>query len=605
MKLGFVKAAACVPTVEVGAPDRNRAAILKLLTSADRKKTELAAFPLDALTGASLGSMRGYSLITDGAIAALTDLAADTKELRCAAVVGLPLCIDGETVSAAAVVGKGVIAGFAADLPPERLKNRSVKIDGRDVPLCAVFNAGNRDFTFAVAFGEDFDLIESRAAALVKSGADLVINMSAGKALIDSFESRRVKIAAQSKRLACAYLYVSAGGGESVAKNVFCGDLFAAENGELLGAVEGDKSDSLYVEFDFDLVKNAKKFAGLPRPAADVSGSVTVNIESRDGDITRHTERLPFVPPSAQFDRISDIMGRGIRTRMNDAKCDKVIFGLSGGLDSTTVLLTSVKMFEKYGLDKKNIVAVTMRGPGSSDRTANNSRALIEALGVSHIDVPIIKAVEDHLEAIGHSKKDTVYENAQARERAQILLDLANKHNALMLGTGDLSETALGWSTYGGDQLAQYNPNSSLTKTLIRAMARNYCLTTSNAAAAKIINDVLNTPVSPELLAGQETEALLGPFELHDFFLYNLIGRGFSVEKVWELAAIAFRDITKKKILKYMRLFVQRFFANQFKRNAGCDGIQVTEFDLSDKVIYTEFSDRLYIQQIDALDAGK
>ncbi|MCL2061067.1 MAG: NAD(+) synthase [Firmicutes bacterium] len=601
MKHGFIKLALCTPPLTLGAPDKNAKEIMRCVKEAQKKKAELAVFGRLSLTGSSLGSMARYNQLLSGAKNALNDLVAFSKTVKTAFIVGVPINAGGAVVSCAAVISDGDLIALVGE------SSGTAVLGNKPYTLCpdAVLHTKN-GYKLSVVFEEDFDKPIPAAQRLVCGGADLIINLASSAALIDSFESRISKIKAVTDRLSCAYAYVSTGAGEAVSDNVYSGDKIAAELGAIVASFDGDSEEILYAEIDVDAVRCEKVYKGMSDDGACIEGHTCVyplSLKDSGAELTRAINRLPFVPQGAEFDRVFDIMGRGIYTRMREAGASKLILGLSGGLDSTILLLACDRMFTKYGLRNKDIIAVMMPADASSARTKNNAAKLIQLFGVTGMEIPIQDIITLHLKRIDHSDThDVVYENAQARERTQILLDLANKYNALMLGTGDLSETALGWSTFGGDQLAQYNPNSSLAKTLIRAMTRNYCLTTKNAEIARVLNDVLATPVSPELLPNQDTEVSVGPYELHDFFLYNLIGKGFSVTKVYALACRAFFDYAKKDIIKYLRIFITRFFTNQFKRNSACDGIQLSEFDLTHKIIHSEFNAEQFLTEVELIE---
>lgn len=608
MKYGFVKTALCVPPLTVGAPEDNLKAIKQSIKKAAAAGAELIAFGELALCGSTCGSMFRYQPLLAGCERALSELLRFTRSVDAAVIIGLPVELEGSVYDCTAVIRRGKLEAlipadtenaFFDSFPGGEVK--TVRLCGTDVPFGKqiIVRLPALGASLGVCVGEDFDRLDSFATECSRHGANLIVNPSASPALMYSYEKRVAKLVAASEKLNVGYAYVSTGAGESVSRTVYSGDKIIAELGALIAGESG--GDILISEIDIEAVSASRRFSKTPY--TEQWSRVTVDTESVDSAPLREFNRLPFVPAEpAELDKVMAILGRGIATRMKEIGTDKVIFGLSGGLDSTTVLVVCARAFEKLSIPLKNILAVTMSGPASGKRTQDNAARLIEALHVTGINVPISDAVIRHLNQIGHSgKKDVVYENAQARERAQILLDLANKNNALMLGTGDLSEIALGWSTYGGDQLAQYNPNSSLSKTMIRAMMRYFVLTTKNETAAQIVNDILATPISPELTDGQETEKLIGPYELHDFFLYNIVGRGCGMAKVLYLSEQAFPDMPRADIKKYLRLFVSRFFVNQFKRNFGCDGIQLSKFDLSGLVLNSDFSNEQWLKELDAI----
>ncbi|MCL2375361.1 MAG: NAD(+) synthase, partial [Firmicutes bacterium] len=531
-----------------------------------------------------LGSLKYHPQLLQAANNVLKELVAFSKSLKLAFIVSLPMFFNGSVQTVARFIQNGRLC----ELPPEKL-----------VFLCD--SDYNDSFTFSVVFGDGFNLNLANPRIYDYFDADLILNLASSPVLIDSFKDRKNKIAVLSKLLSCAYTYVSIGG--AAHETVFSGDKIVGEMGEVIAHCKNDTEDIVYAEIDMGAVTAEKR---EKTTQADYYSQARYNLRmdiGTDAEITRQFNPLPFVPEESEFARIYDIVARGIYTRMQVAKSKKIILGLSGGLDSAMTLIATEKAFRKYNLDPKDILCVMLPTINSSTRTKNNAAKLVELLGVTGIEIPIQETMDLHFKNIGHKDKtDIVYENAQARERTQILLDLANKNNALMLGTGDLSEIALGWSTYGGDQLAQYNPNSSMAKTLIRALIQYESLVASNKNLAKVLDDILGTPVSPELLANQDTEKTLGPYELHDFFLYHLIARGGKVEKVFAIAAKTFNKISKKDILAYLKLFITRFFSNQFKRTSSCDGIQLTEFDLSYKVIHSEFNGEVFLKEVERLE---
>ena len=364
---------------------------------------------------------------------------------------------------------------------------------------------------------------------------------------------------------------VGAAPGESVSKQIYsCLKAFAV-GGEIISESFDDREDTIFIKIEEPQLKAA---ATAPKK-------------------NEKTERpLPYIPLEGECNEILEIMARGIYTRIREIGCRKVILGLSGGLDSAAALLAAVKMCERYEIPLKNVIAVVMPGPASGQRTQNNAVKLATALKVTLREIPIGDAVKRHLKAIGHQIKDVVYENAQARERAQILFDLGNKENALVLGTGDLSEAALGWSTYGGDQLAQYNPNASLTKTALRKLLTHYAQN-GDEAARPIISDIVATPVSPELLDGQETEGTLGSYEVNDFYLYSLIIEKHTVAETFARAQKLF-SLPAAELKRIMKIFTSRVFKYQFKRLFGCDGARVFPYDFEDLELRSDMSAALW-----------
>ncbi len=536
--------ALCTPEIKPGAVNFNSQKIKDCISKA--KKADIIVFPRLCLTGATCGSMYAFPLLIDSALKQLNEIAKETDKT---VILGLPTVKNGNVYDSIAIIEKN---GLSIYNPP-----KGMEISGNS--LC---------YGSDVIPDIEIDGVKIRILPDIEysSGADLVIIPTVYPSFIGSTKEKINALCSIP-----AGIIVSGGKGESVSGKIMSGDKIVCING---------KQDS-YGGYDEEM------------------------IIAKIGKVKeKNAERIPpraisFTPTGDECDLAYEIMGRGITGRMHEIGTDKVILGLSGGLDSANVLVAAVLAFEKYKIDKKNIICVTMRGGASSKRTQDNAAALIEAFKVTGINVPIDSAVSLHMRSIGHEEKDVVFENAQARERTQILLDLSNKYNALMLGTGDLSEICLGWSTFGGDQLSQYNPNCSLTKTAIRSLLRFYCLSKHNKAAAKIVEDILNTPVSPELLSGQETESILGPYEVHDYFITEIVAKKLSPKAVMEEARKKF-DLSETTVKKYMTTFLSRLFRYQFKRNFGPDGVQLFPYDLTDLVIRSDFSPELWLNEINS-----
>ena len=601
MKHQFLKIALCTPKITVGAIDKNLEAIKAILKQADKQNVELAIFGMDCFAGISLGDMECYSTILNATSESLADLLKFSKTAKCCFVVGLTMRVDGVPSPVAAVIHNGKLSIVSH----HKHAQPSVVIDGEvfEINYRELFEISwqNFLFRFGITFMEAYSHKRYDTNFFSECGANLIINLGNGSTSINSFEKRKNHIAVASDNYNCAYAYVGCGNGEAVTNTIYSCDKILANMGELEFTSEDENLEMAICQLDLELSYNHSQ---LNYYSHDESPNISrIELKNTNALPTKVPNKLPFIPNTKEFDRIINIITRGIFTRKQSAKAQKLVLGLSGGLDSTIALLLMVKCFEKYNLDKKDILAVSMPANASSSRTKNNAQKLIDLLEVSGLEIPIQYAVDSHLASIGHTAKDDiVYENAQARKRTHILLDLCNKHNGIMIGTGDLSEIALGWSTFGGDQVAHYNPISSLTKTLIRAMTRWYCLTCDNRELAEVLDDVLGTPISPELKQNQDTEKSIGPYELHDFYLYNLIGKGFSVEKTFYLAALAYPDYKKQDILAYLKIFINRFFTNQFKRTASCDGITLHDYDLTYKTIHSEFNQEQFTKAIEKLE---
>lgn len=532
--------ALCTPEVKPGAVKFNTENIKNCIAKA--KKADIVVFPRLSITGATCGSMYSFPLLTSRAMDALNELVEFADK---PVIVGLPIVKDVSVYDAVAIINNGSYSLYT--------------------PKKGITDAGNNALLYGNDIIPDLELDDLKVRVMTdideaaSSDCDFVIVPAAYPSYVGS---KNDMLASVSRLTAVAV--VSSGKGESVSGKIMSGDKIVF-NGKAV--YEGYDEEMLIAKVG----KIKDKQPQLPL---------------RDISLTPIGEK--------ECAEAYEIMGRGIIGRMNEIGTDKVILGLSGGLDSANVLVAAVLAFEKNKLDKRNIICVTMRGSSSSKRTQDNAASLIEAYKVTGLNVPIDSAISLHMRAISHDSKDVVYENAQARERTQILLNLSNKFNALMLGTGDLSEICLGWSTFGGDQLSQYNPNCSLTKTAIRALLNYYSASKHNKAAAKIIDDILATPVSPELLSGQETEAILGPYEVHDYFITEIVAKRLPPKEALAGAMTKF-NLSETTVKQYMYTFLSRLFKYQFKRNFGPDGVQLFPYALNDLVIRSDFSPELWL----------
>lgn len=538
----------CTPRIKPGAVKLNTQSIKDCISKS--KKSNVVVFPRLALSGATCASMYLYPVLVEACEKALTEIAAFTDKT---VIIGLPFAKSDGVYDCIAVI-----------------KDNNISIYS---PKKGMMDAGNN----AISYGDDVipdidvDGITIRVLSELDNnsalGADLIVVPTAYPSYLGSTEN----VIANAKRFGQIAI-VSSGKGESVSGKIMSGDKIACINGKL----------SEYGGYDEEII--IEKFGKAKAK------------EHAIASIKREIDLTPLSNDECEL--TYEIMGRGILGRMSEIGTDKVILGLSGGLDSTNVLVATVLAFDKYKLDKKNIICVTMRGGASSSRTQNNATALIDAYKVTGINVPIDTAVTLHMRSINHDEKDVVFENAQARERTQILLDLSNKYNALMLGTGDLSEICLGFSTFGGDQLSQYNPNCCVTKTAMRKLLGYYVLCNHNKIAAKIVEDILATPVSPELLSGQETEVILGPYKVHDFFIREIVAKRQPPKKVLVDCINKF-GLSEQVAKGYLKTFLSRLFKFQFKRNFGPDGVQLFPYDLTDLLIRSDFSPELWLSQIE------
>ncbi len=617
--VGFVKVAAAIPTVQVADTAYNAAQTLALIKQAAREKVRAVVFPELGLTGYTCADLFLKPALLDGAEAALETLLKQTQKLDVVFIVGMPVRARTVLLNAAVVCYRGQICGV---VPKTYLPNynefyesrwfvRALAFSGTDVTLCGqtvpvgtdlIFKAGG--FSFGVEICEDVWATVPPSSTAALQGAEIIFNLSASNALVGKHAYVRQLVAQQSARCMCGYVYASCGFGESTTDVVFGSNALIFENGhELAHSTRfADKSQLLCAEIDVDSLRNERLVNTSFRtdcaletaePYAQIDLVQPVLPVTQ---LTRAVNPLPFVPTGAELEErceeIFNIQVTGLATRLKAAHAQTAVLGISGGLDSTLALLVTVRTFDKLGWPRRQITGVTMPGFGTTDRTYRNALTLMKQLGISVKEISIKKACEQHFKDIGHSvqKHDTTYENVQARERTQILMDLANQTGGLVVGTGDLSELALGWATYNGDHMSMYGVNVGVPKTLVKSLVQWVAAhETTDKKIQRVLADVVDTPISPELLPvnqqgkmTQKTEDLVGPYVLHDFFLYHFLRNGFGPEKILFLAKHAFAGQFKEsEIKKWLRVFLKRFFAQQFKRSCLPDGPKVGSVALS------------------------
>ena len=639
MKYGFVKVAAAVPAVRVADVAYNVQEIEKLIALADGQGVELLCFPELSLTGYTCQDLFQEQLLIMKSEEGLLRLLDFTRQLDIVCVVGLPVQAGGLLLNCAAVIQGGALLGVVPKtyLPnygefyekrwfasSQDLNATNIYLAGTPITLSAepkLFQMG--DVKFGVEICEDVWAPIPPSNNLTMAGADIIVNLSASDELIGKHRYLRSLLAQQSARTMCGYVYASSGFGESTQDVVYGGNAMIFENGRLL--VEGDrfsfqpqlKSTQIDVErlrterYANSTFINAQRGAH----AAIIPAKTPIG---KDFVLTRSVNPHPFIPANEEMsdscEEILNIQTSGLAKRLIHTHCEHVVLGISGGLDSTLALLVCVRTFDKMGLDRKGIIGVTMPGFGTTDRTHDNAASLMQSLGISQMEISIAAAVTQHFADIGHdaSIHDATYENSQARERTQILMDLANKCNALVVGTGDLSELALGWATYNGDHMSMYGVNGGVPKTLIQYLVRYNAQLPQFAAVHDTLLDIVDTPISPELTPAdeegnikQKTEDLVGPYELHDFFLYYMLRFGFRPAKIYMLAQRAFDGIyDDSTIKKWLTIFCRRFFSQQFKRSCLPDGPKVGSISLSPRGDWRMPSDAcstLWLQECEEL----
>ena len=629
MNYGYFRVAAASVELKVADPDFNSRQIIAAAKDAAKKGARLITFPELCVTGYTCGDLFFQESLLSAASLQTERIAKETSGLNSIIVVGLPVKKDGALYNAAAALHKGKILAL---VPKTFIPNYSEFYERRHfAPAPASASALRQSDAFyfsdknpAVPFGTDiilnvqdcgakiaFEICEDLWAPNPPStrhalaGANIIANLSASNEIIGKAEYRRLLAASTSARLFCAYIYADASQDESSQDIVFAGHNLICENGKVLAQSELFSRQTIFSDIDLGLLEAERSktttFAQNQARQNNESLRLQIPVQLKESDYDkapqffRNVDARPFVPKDTQkrgerCREVITLQAQGLAKRLRHIHCKSAVIGLSGGLDSTLALLVTCRAFDLCGLDRKGILAVTMPGFGTTDRTYQNALALAKEAGATLKEVSIAAAVRQHFSDIGHdeSKRDVTYENSQARERTQILMDLSNKTGGIVIGTGDLSELALGWCTYNGDHMSMYGVNSSIPKTLVRHLVQWEADCAQSPKFKAALLDVLNTPVSPELLPptdgkiSQKTEELVGPYELHDFFLYNMIRYGFGPRKIYFLAKKAFAgDWTNAQIKKWLKTFCQRFFAQQFKRSCMPDGAKVGTVSLS------------------------
>lgn len=616
--MNYIKAAAVSPELRVADVAYNTKEILKIVHHGLSEDVKIVLFPELCLTGYTPADLFFTEDLLNTSEKALTEITENTRDLDVILIVGLPLRHKNRLFNTGAVLHRGKVLGI---VPKQHLPNYNEFYESRW--FTAYDNSHGKEidvrgfgrvpfghlifestlFTFGVEVCEDLFAAIPPSAGLSLQGAEMIFNLSASNELVGKKEFRRNLVNLASARNIGAYVYASSGPNESTTDLVFSGHLLFSEYGTLLKENErfSFESDVLESFIDVDRIRGERlKNTTFQREAFPAEKEATRIRFSLENTPIRNFDRVidphPFVPKkeSERIERAKEILSiqsHGLVKRLKHVGLKKTVLGISGGLDSTLALLVIVKAYQILGLPLQNIITVTMPGFGTTDRTYQNALSLCRELGTDLREISIVKASLQHFEDIGHdpSVHDATYENVQARERTQILMDIANKEGGLVIGTGDLSELALGWCTYNGDQMSMYSVNGSVPKTLVRYLVKYFYEVEFTGNLSAILKDILETPVSPELLPKgdhdellQKTEDLVGPYELHDFFLYHFMKYGAGVEKILFMAEHAFRGIyDKETILKWLRVFVRRFHTQQFKRSAMPDGPKVGSISLS------------------------
>lgn len=642
MKDGFIKVAVSTPELKVADCKFNREQMVKIAGEMAAQGVKLLAFPEFSLTGYTCHDLFLQDMLLQGAERELFTYVKETKKLNLVSILGMPLEHRGRLYNVAVVICKGEILGI---VPKSHVPNYGEFYELRQFApwqgendwhdfshrkeLCVVRigtklifeNDKWEDFSFGIELCEDLWVPAPPSGELAVQGAKILVNLSASDELTGKAGYRRELVKSQSARTLSAYLYADAGEGESTQDMVFAGHNMIVENGIILEEAKPfAEHKDLITEVDLARLRNERrKMSTFVLQHEDTkSGFERISFilgKQEETKLTRKVEKTPFVPSSKSHreercDEILSIQSAGLAKRLKHTGCKNAVIGLSGGLDSTLALLVTVRAFDSLGLSHAGIESVTMPCFGTTNRTYDNAVTLARELGTTLREIRIEEAVNIHFRDIGHNpeNQDITYENGQARERTQILMDVANQVNGMVIGTGDMSELALGWATYNGDHMSMYGVNCSVPKTLVRYLVQYYADTVENAKLKKALYDVLDTPVSPELLPpkegeiAQKTEDIVGPYELHDFFLYYVLRCGFTPSKIFRLAVYAFEnEYDKETIYKWLFTFCHRFFRQQFKRSCLPDGPKVGTVSVSprgDLRMPSDASDALWKEEL-------
>ena len=614
MKQGFIKVAAATPNIKVADVDYNKQEIMRLIDETVANGAKIVAFPELCITGYTCGDLFTQDVLLRKSEEALNEITSYTLGKDALIFVGLPFVVRNKLYNVAAAINNGELLGLVTKtfLPnysefyemrqfqPGPKKADWIYFNGEEVPFGPQILFECDEMPNLVVSAEICEDVWSPIPPSIEAalcGATVIVNCSASDETVGKDAYRLKLIAGQSARLIAGYVYANAGDGESTTDVVFGGHSIIAENGTVLSEAKRFVNETIYSEIDVDRIVSERRRNTTFQMSDKYDELIHVpfSLEVEETALTRTFEMLPFVPEDANIrqsccEESLMIQAMGLKKRLAHTNCKSAVVGISGGLDSTLALLVTAKAFDMLGIDRKNIESVTMPCFGTTDRTYQNACLLTKKLGANLTEVNIKEAVRLHFRDIGHpeDKRDVTYENAQARERTQVLMDIANKTNGMVIGTGDMSELALGWATYNGDHMSMYGVNGSIPKTLVRHLVRYYAENSADTELRDVLLDILDTPVSPELLPpeegkiAQKTEDLVGPYELHDFYLYYALRFGYQPSKIYRLAKHVFAGIyDDETILKWLNTFYRRFFMQQFKRSCLPDGPKTGSVALS------------------------
>ncbi len=629
MKDGILKVGAATPKITVADCKSNAKEIFLAIRYAQSQGVKILCLPELCITGATCQDLFFQKKLQEEALTTLFRIAEETKDCDLLFAIGLPLSHADALYNVAAIVCHGEILGFVpkTNLSPQKdgrqftsapKGSQSLTIQGKEYPFgteqCFVCSALPQ-CKITIEIGEDLSARDTRSSAF--ADATLILRLGAQPYLIGSDAYEKNLITAKTSLSHCAYVSAQAGDGESTTDFVFAGANLIAQNGKILAQALPFENGLTIADLDFDLLCAERQRFQTTLPAS--ANRVSFDLEKTNTVFSAPLWHLPFIPADAaesehRCSMILKMQAKGLEKRMAHTHCQRPILGISGGLDSTLALLVTCLATDALGLPRTSVFTVTMPCFGTTKRTKTNAQILCEELGVTFREIPIARSVSQHLEDLGHAQEvqDVTYENAQARERTQILMDLANMENGMVIGTGDLSELALGFATYNGDHMSMYGVNANIPKTLVRHLVRYYATHLADGKLRSTLLDIIDTPVSPELLPanGEEilqcTEDIVGPYELHDFFLFYLLRYGFSPAKIFRLASHAFTGMYPPEIiLKWQKIFTRRFFNQQFKRSCLPDGVKVGTVGLSPRGDFQMPSDAmstLWLQEIETLE---
>lgn len=639
MKHGFIKVAAVTPDIRVADVAYNQEQIIEKMKEAAKLGAKLIVFPELCVTGYTCSDLFEHEILLNAAKQALFEIAEETKEIDALVFVGAPLAVDGKLYNVATAMNQGKILGLTSKtfLPnygefyemrqftPGPKTDREILVNGEKIPFGPNLLFQAKEMEELVVSAEICEDVWSPIPPSIQAameGATVIVNCSASDETIGKASYREALISGQSARLISGYIYANAGEGESTTDLVFGGHNLIAENGTILAEAKRFSNGIIYTEFDVQKIANERrKNTTFTETQEHVLPRIPFGLEQTETILTRTFPSRPFVPRDDQerakrCEEILTIQAMGLKKRLAHTHAKSAVVGISGGLDSTLALLVTAKAFDALGLERSGITAVTMPCFGTTDRTYQNACKMSLKVGATLREVRIGDAVMQHFKDIGHDPQDhsVTYENSQARERTQVLMDIANQTGGLVIGTGDMSELALGWATYNGDHMSMYGVNASVPKTLVRHLVHYFADTCEDSSLKEVLYDVLDTPVSPELLPpkdgeiAQKTEDLVGPYELHDFFLYYFLRMGYEPGKIYRIAKLSFAgEYDDETIYKWLRTFCWRFFSQQFKRSCLPDGPKVGTVALSPRGDWRMPSDAcvaLWIQNLEK-EAGK